>query len=98
MASQKSTVMAQVESVEDDIKKCYHRIETIERNLKSKHLDMDQREELERELDNVKALLSQQEQDLKKLRTENSKTFVIALAIMFLGFLAFGVYKILTNG
>jgi predicted negative regulator of RcsB-dependent stress response len=56
------------------------------------------REELEKELQEVKSLLVKQEEDLKKLRKENSKTFVIALIIMFFAFLAYGIYQMLTIG
>ena len=53
---------------------------------------------LEKELQEVKSLLVKQEEDLKKLRKENSKTFVIALIIMFFAFLAYGIYQMMTNG
>jgi predicted negative regulator of RcsB-dependent stress response len=53
---------------------------------------------LEKELQEVKSLLVKQEEDLKKLRKENSKTFVIALIIMFFAFLTYGIYQMMTNG
>ncbi|KAF4522519.1 hypothetical protein B566_EDAN002605 [Ephemera danica] len=91
--SQPGSVMSQVEKVEEAMKNCFHRLDVLERKLKSKHLDDEQRTTLEKELDNVKSLLKQQEDDLKKLRTENSKSFMVAAVLMFVAFLVFGLYS-----
>lgn len=45
----------------------------------------------------VKHLLSQNESELRGLHKENSKTFAVAVIIMFFAFLIYGIYKMITN-
>jgi hypothetical protein len=56
-----------------------------------------QRERLEKELVDVKRLLSQNESELRSLHKEKSKTFAVAVIIMFFAFLMYGIYKMITN-
>lgn len=55
------------------------------------------RERLEKELADVKSLLTQNESEIRSLRKENSKTFAVAVIIMFFAFLLYGIYVMVTN-
>lgn len=91
----KSTILKEIRDAEDCIKSCFHRIEVIERNLKDRHMSDEERERLEKELEEVKKLLTHNEGELKNLHRENSKTFVVAVLLMFFSFLFYGVYRML---
>lgn len=45
----------------------------------------------------MKSLLTQNESEIRSLRKENSKTFAVAVIIMFFAFLMYGIYIMVTN-
>jgi hypothetical protein len=45
----------------------------------------------------VKSLLTENESELHSLHKENSKTFAVAVIIMFFAFLIYGIYIMVTN-
>ncbi|PSN52947.1 hypothetical protein C0J52_03642 [Blattella germanica] len=56
-----------------------------------------QGERLEKELAEVRSILSKNEAELKTLHKENSKSFVVAVMLMFFAFLIYGLYVMFTN-
>lgn len=51
------------------------------------------REEVEKELEECKQELHRNQELLKDLQKENSKSFVVSAILLFLCFLVFGTYK-----
>ncbi|XP_015586096.1 coiled-coil domain-containing protein 167-like [Cephus cinctus] len=87
------TIMTEMQSVEDTLKASLHRVDGIEKKLKTKLLTFENRERLERELEEVKEVLKRNEEQLKSLRHENTRTFMVAAALVFACFLLFGLYS-----
>jgi len=77
---------------EADIKKCYHRIETIERALRLRELTLEERTKFDHELAALKDLLKTNEKYLKALQTENFKTGLLTSSLIFICFLCYGLY------
>lgn len=86
-----------MEHVEESLNDTLYRVEVIERKLKTKLLTTENRERLERELKEVKAVLRKNEEELQSLRKENSKSFMVVVCLIFLCFLFYGVYVMITN-
>jgi len=84
-----------MEHVEESLKDTLHRVEVIERKLKTKLLTTENRERLENELEEVKEVLRQNEKELQNLRKENSKSFMIAACLVFVCFLLYGIYVLI---
>ncbi|KAK0092405.1 hypothetical protein PV326_001515 [Microctonus aethiopoides] len=91
------TVMTELQRLEDTLKDSMHRVEVIEKKLTTKLLTMESRERLEHELELVKEVLQKNEKRLQSLRKENTKTFMIAAAVVFAIFLIYGLYCTITN-
>lgn len=64
----------------------------MEQQLGSPKFPEDKRKTTENDLAEIKKLLEKNEEVLKSLHKENSKSFVLAVLIMFLCFLVYGVY------
>ncbi|XP_046815238.1 uncharacterized protein LOC124422603 [Vespa crabro] len=90
--SENDTVMVKMLHVEDALKESLHRVEVIEKRLKTKLLTIENRERLENELEEVKTVLKINEQKLYGLRKENTRSFMIAASIIFICFLIYGLY------
>lgn len=69
----------------------------MESRLQSDELPIDKRKEIETELIEIKKLLDKNEEILKGLHKENSKSFVLAVMIMFLIFLLYGIHMMMHN-
>ncbi|XP_046387784.1 uncharacterized protein LOC124157256 [Ischnura elegans] len=87
------TIMSEMQKVQDTLKSISYRAEVLEKNLKSLHLSTDLRESMEKELEEVKKSLSEHNEQMKRLQKENTKSFTIAVILMFASFLVFGLYK-----
>ncbi|RZF48021.1 hypothetical protein LSTR_LSTR002087 [Laodelphax striatellus] len=92
-----SSVCKNIKETEDLIKNVLMRIECIEKELRTTHLVDDEREKLEKELADVKKIVIDNEQKLKGLHSKNRQSFMIAVLIMFVGFLLFGLYSMNEN-
>ncbi|XP_046667103.1 uncharacterized protein LOC124358895 [Homalodisca vitripennis] len=88
----KSTVIKEMQEIQDTLAAFYHRIDVIERSLKSTLLANEDRENMEKELQDITTKLSSLEGSLQGLRRENSKTFAFAVLLMFFSFLSYGLY------
>ncbi|XP_071440446.1 coiled-coil domain-containing protein 167-like [Hetaerina americana] len=88
-----TTIMSEMQKVQDTLKTISYRAEVLEKNLKSLHLSLDLREAMEKELVEVKKSLSEHNEQMKKLQKENTKSFTVAVMLMFITFLVFGLYK-----
>ncbi|XP_011696843.1 PREDICTED: uncharacterized protein LOC105455310 [Wasmannia auropunctata] len=86
------TIISKMQHVEDSLKDTLHRVEVIERKLHTEVLSIENRERLENELEEVKAVLRRNEKELQNLRKENSKSFMITACLVFVCFLVYGVY------
>lgn len=64
----------------------------MESRLQSDELPDMKRKEVENELTEIKKLLDKNEEILKGLHKENSRSFVLAVMVMFLCFLIYGIY------
>lgn len=83
--------------VEDCLKDSLHRVDVIEKNLATKLLTSERRERLEKELELVKEVLKKNETQLKNLRKENTKSFIIVGTIVFACYLIYGLYCMYYN-
>lgn len=83
--------------MEDSLKDSVHRVEVIERKLQTKLLTMETREKLEHELELVKEVLQKNEDHLHSLRRQNTKSFMVAAALVFAIFLIYGLYCTIFN-
>lgn len=86
-----------MEHVEGSLKDTLYRVEEIERKLKTKLLTTENRERLEKQLEDVKEVLRRNEEKLQNLRKENSKSFMVVVCLIFLCFLFYGLYVMITN-
>lgn len=64
----------------------------MESRLRNDELPEIKRKEVENELTEIKKLLDKNEEILKGLHKENSRSFVLAVMVMFLCFLIYGIY------
>lgn len=95
--SDKDTIMTKILQVDDALKESLHRVEVIERKLKTKLLTSENRERLENELEEVKRVLKIDEKKLRDLQKENTRSFIIAASLVFICFLVYGVYCLITT-
>uniref|UniRef100_A0A336L8P4 CSON006704 protein n=1 Tax=Culicoides sonorensis TaxID=179676 RepID=A0A336L8P4_CULSO len=75
---QKCSIQSQVHLANDTIKQLKVRISVMENRLKNDELPEPKRREVENELVEIKKLLDKNEEILKGLHKENSKSFVLA--------------------
>ncbi|KDR14220.1 Transmembrane and coiled-coil domain-containing protein [Zootermopsis nevadensis] len=97
MAKNTCSIISEIEKAEESVKTCFYKVQAIEKSLKSHLISMEERERLEKELADVKSLLTQNESEIRNLRKENSKTFAVAVMIMFFAFLIYGIYVMVIN-
>ncbi|KOC63127.1 hypothetical protein WH47_02636 [Habropoda laboriosa] len=69
-----------------------HKLDVLEKKLKTKLLTMESREELETKLEEIKEVLKKNEEKLKRLRKQNTKSFMVAASLAFACFLLYGLY------
>lgn len=84
--------------VEEALEASMHKVEVIEKKLRTKLLTIENRNRLERELEDVKNVLSVNQKALKDLRHENTRSFMIAASFAFACFLLFGIYSYIFGG
>lgn len=70
-----------------------HKVDVLEKRLKTKLLTMESREELETKLEEIKEVLRKNEDKLKSLRKQNTRSFMVAACIVFACFLLYGLYS-----
>lgn len=86
-----------MQRVEDVLKDSLYRVDGIERKLQTKLLTLENRERLERELEDVKDVLKKNQERLHGLRSENTRSFMVAAALAFACFLVYGLYSFIYN-
>lgn len=91
------SVTDEISKREAEIKDFYHRIENVERALRLRELTPEQRTEFEKELELLKTLLKNNEEQLKTLQKENYRTGVLATALVFICFLVYGLQAMFWN-
>uniref|UniRef100_A0AAG5DE29 Coiled-coil domain-containing protein 167 n=1 Tax=Anopheles atroparvus TaxID=41427 RepID=A0AAG5DE29_ANOAO len=73
------------------------RVRRMEQNLTDPSLPEDRKREISLELKEISKLLETNEELLKKMHKENSKSFAVAACLFFICFLVYGLY-VLVNG
>ncbi|XP_046734060.1 uncharacterized protein LOC124404172 [Diprion similis] len=96
--SQQRTIINEMEVVQEALEASLHKVELIEKKLRTKLLTIENRNRLERELEEVKDVLDRNEKALKDLRHENTRSFMIAASFVFACFLLFGLYSMIYGG
>ncbi|OAD53463.1 hypothetical protein WN48_10019 [Eufriesea mexicana] len=69
-----------------------YKLNILKKRLDTKLLTMQTREELETKLEEVKQELEKNEEKLKNLRRQNTKSFMLAASLIFACFLLYGLY------
>ncbi|KAG6797662.1 hypothetical protein HZU73_06982 [Apis mellifera caucasica] len=90
--TQDESIMTKIQKVEDTLNESMYKLDMLTKKLKTKLLTMETREELETQLEEIKEVLKKNEEKLKKLRKQNTKSFMIAASIIFACFLLYGLY------
>lgn len=78
--------------MEDTLKDSMYKVDVLEKKLRTKLLTIESREQLETKLEEIKEVLKKNEEKLKHLRKENTKSFMVAGSLVFLCFLFYGLY------
>ncbi|XP_054275303.1 uncharacterized protein LOC128994644 [Macrosteles quadrilineatus] len=89
----KSTIIKEMQELQDTVSLYYRRVDVIEKKLKSSYISTEERQSLENELQDITKQCSSLEESIKGLRRENSKTFAFAVLLMFFSFLGYGLYR-----
>uniref|UniRef100_A0A182P249 Coiled-coil domain-containing protein 167 n=1 Tax=Anopheles epiroticus TaxID=199890 RepID=A0A182P249_9DIPT len=87
----------QIQTTSDTIASLRERVRRMERNLNDPSLPEDRKREMWLELKEIGKLLETNEQQLKQMHKENSKSFAVAACLFFICFLVYGLY-VLVNG
>ncbi|XP_076242364.1 uncharacterized protein LOC143184194 [Calliopsis andreniformis] len=90
--TQEETIMTKMQKVEDSLRDSLHRVDVLEKRLKTKLFTMETRERLETELEDLKEVLKRNEEKLMGLRKQNTKSFMVAACLVFACFLLYGLY------
>ncbi|XP_029055533.1 uncharacterized protein LOC114882733 [Osmia bicornis bicornis] len=86
------TIMTKIQKVEDTLKDSMYKVDVLEKKLRTKLLTIESREQLETKLEEIKGVLKKNEEKLKYLRKENTKSFMVAGSLVFICFLLYGLY------
>uniref|UniRef100_A0A182UZK4 Coiled-coil domain-containing protein 167 n=1 Tax=Anopheles merus TaxID=30066 RepID=A0A182UZK4_ANOME len=87
----------EIQTTSDTIASLRERVKRMERNLNDPRLPEERRREMALELKEISKLLETNEEQLKKMHKENSKSFAVAACLFFICFLVYGLY-VLVNG
>uniref|UniRef100_A0A182NKR5 Coiled-coil domain-containing protein 167 n=1 Tax=Anopheles dirus TaxID=7168 RepID=A0A182NKR5_9DIPT len=87
----------QIEISNDTIASLRERVRRMEGKLNDPTLPEERKREMSLELMEITKLLETNEEQLKKLHKENSKSFAVAACLFFICFLVYGLY-VLVNG
>ncbi|ODM90000.1 hypothetical protein Ocin01_16683 [Orchesella cincta] len=68
---------------------------TLEKNLQYRPLTMEEREVMEKDVRQLKKVLKTQENNLKKLRSDNRSSMAIAVVLLICTFFFYGVYHMM---
>lgn len=90
-------IQLEIETTNETIAGLRERVRRMEQNLNDPDLPEDRRRELSLELKEIAKLLETNEELLKKMHKENSKSFAVAACLFFICFLVYGLY-VLVNG
>lgn len=96
-STENTSINREISRTQEIVYKYLYRVEVLEKMLKNKELPMEQRIKLEDELADVKAGILRSEEELKQYYGKNRKTFLFVVMIMFINFLIYGCYLMLTN-
>ncbi|CAL8100004.1 unnamed protein product [Orchesella dallaii] len=89
------SVMKKIDETENELKSCYHRLETLEKNLQYRPMTMEEREAMEEDVRQLKEVLKTQEKNLKELRSENRSSMIVAVTLLICTFLFYGIYHMM---
>ncbi|XP_076763889.1 uncharacterized protein LOC143431207 isoform X2 [Xylocopa sonorina] len=90
--TQDVSIMTKIQKVEDTLNESMYKLDVLKKRLKTKLLTMETREEMEMKLEQIKEVLEENEEKLKSLRRQNTRSFMLAASIIFCCFLFYGLY------
>ncbi|XP_060832736.1 uncharacterized protein LOC132916613 [Bombus pascuorum] len=90
--TQDETIMTKIQKAEDTLNESMYKLDVLKKRLKTKLLTMETREELESKLEEIQEVLVKNEEKLKSLRRQNTKSFMVAASMIFACFLLYGLY------
>ncbi|XP_017762778.1 PREDICTED: uncharacterized protein LOC108552642 isoform X1 [Eufriesea mexicana] len=90
--TQNESIMTKIQKVENMLNESMYKLNILKKRLDTKLLTMQTREELETKLEEVKQELEKNEEKLKNLRRQNTKSFMLAASLIFACFLLYGLY------
>jgi len=86
------SIMSELDKTEEELKECYHRLETLEKNLRFRPMTEDERTSTEKDVQQLRKILQEQEEEVKALRKENQNSTLFAVLLIIASFLIFGMY------
>ncbi|XP_017762779.1 PREDICTED: uncharacterized protein LOC108552642 isoform X2 [Eufriesea mexicana] len=78
--TQNESIMTKIQKVENMLNESMYKLNILKKRLDTKLLTMQTREELETKLEEVKQELEKNEEKLKNLRRQNTKSFMYPLS------------------
>ncbi|XP_044733666.1 uncharacterized protein LOC123296269 [Chrysoperla carnea] len=86
------TVLDEIKATEEAIKACFAKVDELEEKIKRNEITEEYKKIAKQELMEVKKLLATNTKQLKEMHKHGGRSYGIAAAIIFLGFLIYGVY------
>jgi len=90
-------IKREITSTQEHVDQARFRLDTLERRLKLKKMPGEERERLEAELEDIKAVLAEQEEALKELQSYGRGTPQLAALVFMATFAAYLIYTVFTN-
>ncbi|XP_031557863.1 coiled-coil domain-containing protein 167-like [Actinia tenebrosa] len=84
-----SSIVSQIEDIEKQLASCEDRLDSIERSLRLRAMSSQEREDLQEEEKKLKDKVVEHQKQLKSLRSENRKSMLISVVVLFLVYLAY---------
>jgi len=91
------SIMSEIDRAEVDIKACLYRLDLLERNLRFKPMTNEEREQSEKDIQELKKILKQQENDLKELRKQNQTSVFYTFFLIFGAIVIFAIYYMISH-
>ncbi|XP_017885245.1 uncharacterized protein LOC108628073 [Ceratina calcarata] len=95
---QEESIMTKIQEMENTLNESMYKLDVLKKRIQRKLLTTENREELEAKLEEYKEILVKTEEKLKKLRKQNTKSFMVAGCLIFamwiVCFLLYGLYSI----
>lgn len=83
------TIASQIESLENQIKQCEERLDSIDRSLRLEEITESKRQSLHEEDKRLKKQILSHEKELKELRKENWKSMLFSVLLMGLIYICY---------